>query len=101
MTDYLDAIPQHIKSKVIDKDWSQTLIFELIPCTHKSDAAEFEKVDCLKCKIDTSEKWLESYLTAIKPNKTIEIDGKTLALTSMRVVRGKFDDCIGVESVWD
>lgn len=101
MTEYLEAIPAKIASKVEDKDWSQTFIFEQMPCLHGENALPHEKVNCEKCKIDAAEKWAEDTLTKLEGNETTkDEDGNTKALQKIKVVRGKYDDCIGFEWHW-
>lgn len=95
---FSEYIPQHIKSKVEDKNWSLTFKFEEIPCSHDIHAKEYEKVDCQKCKFDERETWLENTLTNQDANQTVkDKDGNDKTLSKITVVRGKFDDCIGIQ----
>lgn len=94
---FLDKIPSAIKSKVQDKDWSLTFKFEEMPCNHKIDAKDFEKVNCDKCSFDERETWLETILQNTNPMETIKNkDGNNITLTKITVNRGKYDDCIGI-----
>lgn len=89
----LPDIPTHIKGKVSDKNWNDVFIFEQMPCMHKADAVEFEKIDCDKCNFDKRETWLEDTLTKQDVNEKQGI--KTLS--KIIVIRGRFDDCIGIQ----
>ena len=101
MTTYLDKIPAQIAAKVEDKDWALTFIFENMPCSHPPTAAEFEKIDCLKCKIDVAEKWIEQTLTDTTGTETTKDKmGNILNLQKIVVMRGKYDDVIGLEWNW-
>jgi len=97
----MNSIPNHIKSKVKDKDWSLDFIFEDMPCSHTQGAKEHEKVNCDKCKFDKREAWLEQTLEAQDPNEKTTYkneQGKTITatLSKITVVRGSYDDCIGI-----
>lgn len=98
----MNKIPNHIKNKVQDIDWSNDFIFEVMPCTHKQDAKEYEKVNCNKCNFDKREQWLENTLEKQEDKETITVvnDQKksiTKTLAKITVMRGKFDDCIGIQ----
>jgi len=93
----MNQIPNKIKSKVTDKDWSLDFIFESMPCNHTQGAKEYEKVNCDKCKYDKREAWLENFLENQDPNEKIkDQNGQDITLKNIKVVRGAYDDCIGV-----
>lgn len=102
----MNEIPNHIKSKVTDKDWSLDFIFEDMMCTHTQGAKEYEKVNCDKCKFDKREAWLEQTLDKQDVNeKTSFKDDKgqtvTQTLSKITVIRGTYDDCIGIQKEFE
>jgi len=97
----MNQIPNHIKSKVKDKNWELDFIFEDMNCNHTQGAKEYEKLSCDKCKFDKREVWLEQTLQAQDPNeKTTYKDDKgktiTATLSKITVIRGTYDDVIGI-----
>ena len=95
---FLDKIPDKIKSKVEDKEWSLIFKFEEMCCSHPINAKEFEKVNCEKCLFDERETWLETTLTN-QDNKenTKDKDGNDKTLSKIIIIRGRYDDCIGIQ----
>jgi hypothetical protein len=98
----LDKIPSHVSNKVEDKNWSEIFIFEDMLCNHTHNAKEYEKIDCVKCQCEKKEKWLENELINFDNNKTIEntLTKKLEKPIKIKVIRGKFDDCIGIQTEW-
>lgn len=81
-------------------------IFEDMPCNHTQGAKEHEKVHCDKCKYDKREAWLESTLEAQDANETTtykDDKGKTITatLSKITVVRGSYDDVIGIQKEFE
>ena len=97
----LDKIPDHVKSIVEDKNWNEIFIFEEMTCNHSQNAKKFEKVNCLKCNFDERETWLETELTNQNLNQQITIENIPKKLKKIKVLRGSYDDCIGIEKEWD
>jgi len=98
----MNQIPNHIKSKVKDKDWSLDFVFESLPCSHTQGATHYEKSVCERCKYDQREAWLENSLEKQDINEKHQYqdaDGKTITATLSKiiVVRGSYDDVIGIE----
>ena len=94
----MDKIPDQIKDKVKDIDWSKNFIFEDMPCDHDPEAKDHVKINCDKCNFDKRELWLENALTKQnKDEKTKDDKGNILTLNKITVIRGKFDDCIGIQ----
>ena len=60
--------------------------------------------DCLKCQCDDREAWSQAELAKLTGNETrngIDADLKVphiFKLSKVRVIRGRFDDIIGIES---
>lgn len=105
MTEYMDSIPSKIASKVQDKDWSETFVFEEMPCNHDPNSKEYKKVDCEKCNFDNAELSLEEFLNKLdgtEKTQILDIDGvpKNHTLSKIIVQRGRFDDCIGWNMIW-
>lgn len=99
---FLTHIPNPIKNKVIDKDWTKVFIFEEMPCKHTQDALQYEKLDCERCQANEKETWLENTLAKQDPNATItDKDNKILTLSKITVKRGKYDDCVGIQCDWN
>ena len=96
----MDKIPSKISNIVKDKEWSETFIFESMECSHSDTASKSDKVDCLRCNCDSREIWLEDLLTTADLKETLIVGKKTQILKEIIVIRGKFDDCIGVEKLW-
>ncbi len=97
----MDKIPAHIRAKVVDKDWSETFIFEEMKCDHSPNAKKYEKIKCDKCNFDDREIWLETELTKRQPTDTTKDEkGITKTLGKIIVSRGSFDDCIGIKTYW-
>lgn len=100
MVEFMTEIPAAIKDIVQDKDWNETFIFEEMPCNHKANAKPHEKIDCPKCTFDNRELWVESELTKAKKTDTTETDSGTKTIKSIKVIRGKYDDAIGIQREW-
>lgn len=95
---FLTEIPNNIKSKVLDKDWSLNFKFEDMPCNHPIDAKDFLKVNCEKCNYDERETWLETTLSNQSLTEKIkEKDGTERTLSKIIVLRGRYDDCMGIQ----
>jgi len=99
-------IPDKIKSKVKDKDWNLDFIFEDMNCNHTQGAKEYERVHCDKCKFDKREVWLEQTLEAQDPNEKTSFKddkGKTITqtLSKITVIRGIYDDVIGIQKEFE
>jgi hypothetical protein len=94
----LDAIPLEAVGKVIDIDWSKVFTFEEFPdCQHTNKKDEINCTDCVE-KLYSREKWLEQTLSKFDdlPHARDE-NGKDLGpITKVRVIRGKYQDCIGI-----
>lgn len=102
----MEEIPNKIQSICKDKNWSLDFIFESIPCDHTQDAKEYEKLSCIKCNCDKREAWLEQILEKQNPDEkvnSIDIEGNPTIITlkKITVVRGLFDDCIGIQKEFD
>ena len=98
----MNVIPAKIKDKVIDLDWSKEFTFESMPCQHEPNAAKHIIKNCEVCQFKEREIWLETVLTNIEPLEKFtntDLAGvKTLkTLHKIIVVRGKFDDCVGIQ----
>lgn len=105
MAEFMTEIPSKIRDKVVDKNWSETFIFEDMPCNHKPNAKEHEKINCLKCQYDKRELWLESELTRIQGTETTNALNPSKAETTYTinkiiVIRGVSDDVIGIQKEW-
>lgn len=95
--EFLTEIPAKIKSKVVDKNWNDTFLFEEMPCNHDPNAKEHVKVDCEKCNYDKREIWLEQELTKMTGNETIlNAQGIPITLFKITVNRGRYDDVMGI-----
>jgi hypothetical protein len=93
----LSAIPLEAVGKVIDIEWSKVFAFEEFPdCLHVNKKDEIDCVDCV-CKLYDRERWLESYLSNIDKIEIKNLDGSIMGkVGTVKVVRGKYEDCIGV-----
>lgn len=101
MIKFLTAVPNKIKSKVTDMDWSLTFKFEEMPCNHPENAAEHIKADCPKCQFDSRELWLENHLNTLTGQETtLDKDGNPKQLQKIIVLRGRYDDCMGIQTEW-
>lgn len=99
---FLNEIPPHIKSKVIDKDWNEIFTFEEMVCNHLPDVKKHIIANCEICQYKNREKWIEDSLTNQKVDETIKYVDKsgieqTKTLSRITVHRGKYDDVIGIE----
>lgn len=90
-------IPIKVKHLVIDINWNNNFIFESMDCQHSLDAKEHIKVDCIRCKFDKQEFWLEKTLSEINPTEESKEKNETFTLSKIIVVRGKYDDCIAIQ----
>lgn len=99
--EFMTEIPTKIKGKVEDKNWSETFIFEEMPCNHDPNAKQHIKVNCEKCNYDKREFWLEDELKKMQGNETTtDMNGNTKTLDKIIVKRGRMDDCIGIERAY-
>lgn len=93
----ITEIPKHIKAKVEDIDWSKTFAFEEMP---EHQHTRIEEIDCQNCqhKLIQREEWLENYLSTVSATKPITdpIKKTTTPLKKITVLRGKYEDCIGI-----
>ena len=95
----MNEIPAHIKAKVNDIDWNKTFIFEEIPI--HVHTTSFERVQCSSCKYRERELGIEELLTKIKSNESVTSKGIVRTLSSITIIRGTFDDCIGIQKEYN
>jgi len=93
----MNEIPNKIKGIVQDLNWNDNFIFENMDCNHTPEAKEHLKVDCQKCEFDKREIWLEEKLNSMTGEETIkDRENKIHKISKITVVRGKYNDCIGI-----
>lgn len=98
----MKQIPTKIKNLVIDKNWNDTFIFEEMECEHSPNIKEHVKVNCNKCNYDKREVWLETILDNITGKETyIDKNNKSHTISKIKIIRGVYDDVIGIEKEYD
>lgn len=95
----MNEIPKHIGKLVTDIDWNKDFIFEDMSCEHAPLAKEHVKVDCQKCQYDKREIWIEEKLNKMTGKETmIDLDKKIKTISRIIIHRGKYDDCIAIQT---
>lgn|GEM_PF-4082000 len=86
-----------------DKGKGRPKVFESINHTHSENTNQLDIKNCTKCAFESREQWLENTLQKQDANEKLNYfdpilkKSVTKTLTKITVIRGKFDDCIGIQ----
>jgi len=84
-------------NKIKDDRALKPKAYEDIDHNHGPNPTRLQSVKCQRCKFNSTEAWLQNYIRTTDNDAT---NSNNKLLSHVQVMRGKFDDVMGVGISW-